>query len=117
MFIEQLREIRKKRKITQDNVAAHLGMLRQSYSAYERGKSVPDAHQLKKLADFFGVSTDYFFGGLSPDLPTAQNEQEQQLLMLSRRAAKIPAAQREKLIKGFEANIDLFLEAMNAVTE
>jgi len=114
MFTEKLREIRKKRKITQDDVAEHLGILRQSYSAYERGISVPDTHQLKKLADFFGVSTDYFFGGASASLHTAQNEQEKQLLMLSRRAEKIPPAQREKLIKGFEANIDLFLEVMNA---
>ncbi|MCL2035081.1 MAG: helix-turn-helix domain-containing protein [Oscillospiraceae bacterium] len=114
MFKEKLREIRKKQKMTQDDVAEHLGILRQSYSAYERGISVPDTYQLKKLADFFKVPTDYFFGGVNPGLPTAQNDQEKQILMLFRRAEKIPSAQREKLIKGFEDNIDLFLEVINA---
>lgn len=114
MLPEKLREIRKKKKITQDEVAEYLGILRQSYSAYERGISVPDAKQLKRLADYFGVSMDYFFGGVNPELTSAQNEQEQQLLVLARRASKIPPQQREKLIKGFEDNIDLFLEAIGA---
>lgn len=114
MFKEKLREIRKEQKVTQDGVAGHLGILRQSYSAYERGVSVPDTYQLKKLADFFGVSMDYFFSGMSAELPTAQNEQEKRLLVLSRRAEQIPQKQREKLINGFEANIELLLEAMGA---
>ncbi len=113
MLPEKLKEIRKKQKIRQDEVAEYLGILRQSYSAYERGISVPDAKQLKKLADFFSVSTDYFFGGLNPDLPSAQNEQEQKLLVLARRASQIPPEQREKLIAGFESNIDLFLQAIS----
>lgn len=112
MLPDKLREIRKKQKITQDEVAEYLGILRQSYSAYERGVSVPDAKQLKRLADYFGVSTDYFFGGVSPSLTSAQNEQEQTLLVLARRASKIPQHQREKLIEAFAANIDLFLEAI-----
>lgn len=114
MLPEKLREVRKKLKITQDEVAEHLGILRQSYSAYERGISVPDAKQLKRLADYFNVSTDYFFGGIKPELPSAQNDDEQKLLLLARRASKIPPKQREKLIEGFEANIDLFLEALDS---
>lgn len=112
MLPEKLREIRKKLKITQSEAAEYLGILRQSYSAYERGVSIPDAKQLKKLADYYGVTTDYFFGGVNPGLPAAQNEQEQKLLVLARRASKIPQKQREKLIEGFAANIDLFLEAL-----
>lgn len=114
MLPQKLREIRKQKKITQDEVAEYLGILRQSYSAYERGISVPDARQLKKLADYFSVSMDYFFGGLNPDLTSAQNEQEQKLLVLARRAQGIPPEQREKLISGFEANVDLFIEAVGS---
>lgn len=112
MLQESLRKIRKERKITQDEVAAFLGVMRQTYSAYERGVSVPDSLTLKKLADYFEVATDYFFGGVNPELGSAQNDQEEKLLMLARRAEQIPTAQREKLIKGFEDNIDLYLEAM-----
>lgn len=112
MLPDRLKEIRKKLKMTQDEVAEHLGILRQSYSAYERGVSVPDARQLKRLADYFDVSTDFFFGGLSPELKSAQNAQEQRLLTIARKASGIPEKQREKLIRGFEANIDVFLEYM-----
>lgn len=114
---EKLRQIRKERKITQDEIASYLGILRQSYSAYERGVSTPDSNQLKRLADYFGVTTDYYFGGINPELGSAQNEQEQKLLVLARKAADIPTQQREKLIKSFEDNIDLYLEAMGLKKE
>jgi transcriptional regulator with XRE-family HTH domain len=109
---EKLKEIRKKKKITQDEIAEHLGILRQSYSAYERGVSLPDAKQLKRLADYFGVTTDFFFGGISPALQSAQNEREQKLLLVARKAEKIPARQLDKLIANFETNIDIYLEAL-----
>jgi transcriptional regulator with XRE-family HTH domain len=112
VLTEKLMEIRKKNKITQDAIAEHLGILRQSYSAYERGVSMPDAKQLKRLADFFGVSTDYFFGGVSPALQSAQNELEQRLLTVARKAERIPARQLDKLIANFEANIEIYLEAL-----
>jgi transcriptional regulator with XRE-family HTH domain len=107
---EKLKEIRKKKKVTQDAIAGHLGILRQSYSAYERGVSMPDAKQLKRLADYFGVSTEFFFGGASPAPQSAQNEREQRLLALARKAERIPACQLDKLIANFEANIDIYLE-------
>jgi transcriptional regulator with XRE-family HTH domain len=112
VLAEKLREIRKKKKVTQDSIAAHLGILRQSYSAYERGVSMPDARQLKRLADFFGVSTDYFFGGANPALHSAQNEREQRLLAVARKAERIPPGLLDRLIANFEANIDIYLEHM-----
>ena len=112
MLKDALRKIRKERRITQDEVATFLGVMRQTYSAYERGVSMPDALTLKKLADYFEVTTDYFFGGINPELDSAQNPQEEKLLLLARRTDQIPPQQREKLIKSFEDNIDLYLEAM-----
>ncbi len=112
MLPTKLKEVRKSRKITQDAVAGHLGVLRQSYSAYERGVSVPDANQLKRLADFFGVSADYFFGGSPEEAMSAQNPNERRLLSLARRAGSIPDKQLHKLIDGFASNIDIVLETM-----
>lgn len=113
MLAEKLRKIRKEKKITQDEISAFLGVKRQTYSAYERRVSVPDSLTLKKLADYFGVSTDYFFSedGIS-QTDGAQNEQEQKLLLLARRAQQIPETQRQKIIHNFEENIELYLDAM-----
>lgn len=112
MLGKRLKKIRKEKKITQEEISVFLGVKRQTYSAYERGVSVPDSLTLKKLADYFGVSTDYFFLDESMPPMGANTPQEQKLLLLARRAERIPQSQRERLFQGFEDNIDLYLEAI-----
>ena len=58
MLGERLTAARKAAKLTQNDVADELGIRRQTYSAYERGDSTPDAHTVGILAKMFGVSTD-----------------------------------------------------------
>ncbi|EGD46265.1 helix-turn-helix domain protein [Ruminiclostridium papyrosolvens DSM 2782] len=57
-----LKTIREEKKITQDQIAQLLNIKRQTYSSYERNKSLPDINILSKLADYFNVSTDYLLG-------------------------------------------------------
>ena len=112
MLGKRLREIRKKRKITQDEIATFLGVKRQTYSAYERSVSVPDAYTLKKLADFFSTSVDYFFLQDDETPVQAMTPQEKRLLILARKAEDLPPAQRERLFQNFEDNVAMFLEAL-----
>lgn len=58
MLGERLAAARKAAKLTQNDVADQLGIRRQTYSAYERGVSTPDAHTMGILAKMFGVSAD-----------------------------------------------------------
>lgn len=113
----RLKKIRKEKKITQEEISGYLGVKRQTYSAYERGVSVPDSLTLKKLADYFGVSTDYFFLDENSPPMGANTPQEQNLLLLARRAERIPESQRERLFKNFEENIDLYLEAIGVTRD
>ena len=117
MIGTRLQSARKAKRINQEEVARYLDVKRQTYSAYERGVSVPDSLTLKKLADFFEVSTEYFFDyeGNAGSRSGAQNEQEEKLLMLARRAEKIPPVLRERILRSFEENIDGYLEAMGAL--
>ncbi|MDR0294079.1 MAG: helix-turn-helix domain-containing protein [Oscillospiraceae bacterium] len=62
MLGDKLAELRKKRGLTQVDVAAFLQISRQAYSTYEVGKHEMDLQSLQKLADFYGVSIDYLFG-------------------------------------------------------
>ena len=114
MIGKRLQAVRKSKRINQEEVARYLDVKRQTYSAYERGVSVPDSLTLKKLADFFEVSMEYFFDyeGNVMSGSGAQNEQEERLLMLARRAEKIPLVLRERILRNFEENIDGYLEAM-----
>lgn len=56
---ERIASARKAKGFSQDYVASQLNMIRQTYGAYERGISIPDALTLSALANLFEVSADY----------------------------------------------------------
>ncbi|MFS0766071.1 helix-turn-helix domain-containing protein [Peribacillus phoenicis] len=60
MIGSKLKKLRGKR--TQEEVALKIGVSRARYSHYENGRSEPDMEILQKMADYFGVSTDYLLG-------------------------------------------------------
>lgn len=115
MLAKRLREIRKERGLRQEEVANFLGVKRQTYSAYERAVSVLDSLTLKKLADFFDVTIDEFF--FDPATDSSLEAQERKVTLLARKTKKIPPDQRELLFKNFEANIDLYLNALGLQDE
>lgn len=53
-----IKKLRDERGFTQSEVAAYLGVSPQAYGNYELGKREMSADVLKKLARYFGVSTD-----------------------------------------------------------
>ncbi|WPS85696.1 helix-turn-helix transcriptional regulator (plasmid) [Brevibacillus halotolerans] len=61
MFSQVIKELRKQNKYTHQYVADQLGITRQAYSNYEKGR-VPDTSIVIKLAELYSVSTDYILG-------------------------------------------------------
>ncbi len=55
----RLKELRKKRGISQLRLAIELGMNQNSISRYESGEREADYRTLIRLADYFNVSIDY----------------------------------------------------------
>jgi len=110
---QRLKQVRRGLGIRQEEISLFLGVKRQTYSAYERGVSIPDSITLKKLADYFGVSIETFFYTSEQD--DSAQQQEQQLLMLARKVSLIPKEKRERLIRNFDENIDMYLDAMGLV--
>ncbi len=53
-----LRYLRKKYGLTQDELREHLNISRQAYSNYERCERIPDLDTLVRIARFFRVSLD-----------------------------------------------------------
>jgi len=61
MFGEKLRAEREKASISQEKLAAQVGLTRNSIVNYERGASYPKTREIYfKLADFFHVNVNYF---------------------------------------------------------
>ncbi|AMX00446.1 helix-turn-helix domain-containing protein [Rummeliibacillus stabekisii] len=57
---EILKSLRGKR--TQEDVSKELGLSRARYSHYENNRVEPDQEILKRLADYYKVTTDYLLG-------------------------------------------------------
>ena len=61
-FTNRLVQLRKKRGLTQQQIADEIGVNRGSYSNWEKGKREPSFENLVKLGDLFDVSLDWLFG-------------------------------------------------------
>ncbi len=59
IFAEKLIKLRKKNGWSQEDLAMHMGVSRQSVSKWESMTSIPDLDKIVKLSKLFGVSTDY----------------------------------------------------------
>ena len=64
-FASNLRRIRESRGLTATRVARALGLSQNTISQYELGAREPNIVTIKRLADFFNVSTDTLFEGVA----------------------------------------------------
>ena len=58
----RIKQLRKKRGITQQRLASELGITQQMLSKYERDISLIKIDVLKRIAVYFNVTTDYLLG-------------------------------------------------------
>ncbi|MBS7301142.1 MAG: helix-turn-helix transcriptional regulator [Eubacteriales bacterium] len=68
MFAENLKKLRKEKGLSQEEMAAKLNVVSRTYGSWERNEREPDFSTLCKIADFFGVSTDYILGRVPMDV-------------------------------------------------
>ena len=61
--------LRTRRELSQEDLAAALGVSRQSVSKWETGQSVPDLDKIIRMADLFGVSVDELVREGEPPAP------------------------------------------------
>ena len=61
-FTNRLVQLRKKRGLTQQQIADEIGVNRGSYSNWEKGKREPSFENLIKLADILDTTTDFLLG-------------------------------------------------------
>lgn len=59
---ERLVELRKKKGVSQRAAAEGIGIQNAQLSGYERGANEPSAAMLARLAEYYGVTTDYLCG-------------------------------------------------------
>ena len=69
----QLKELRKKAGLSQEELAKTLFVSRQAVSKWETGETVPDLENLVALANLFDVSLDYLILGKTTSLERTDN--------------------------------------------
>lgn len=60
--MNRIKGLREERGINQTELCKILGIKQQTLSGYELSQREPDNDMLKKIADYFDVSTDYLLG-------------------------------------------------------
>lgn len=56
---EKFRNLRKNHKLLQSDIASKMNVSLSTVGMWEQGRNQPDTDTVKKLANLFGVSTDY----------------------------------------------------------
>lgn len=74
IFSKRLKDMRRDKGKTQDEMSKLLNIRRSTYGEYERGKIVPPIDKMKVLADYFGVSVDYLMGNTNFQTHEERNE-------------------------------------------
>lgn len=72
-FGEKLQELRRRSGMSQDTLAEKLDVSRQAVSKWERDETMPETEKVIRIAQLFGVSTDY----LLLSNPVRENPQPQ----------------------------------------
>ncbi len=74
-FAENLRKLRKQKKLSQQKLGAMLGYGYTAIANYESGRNTPSLKDLMKLASIFGITLDELAGSVSKAKPSTQEEQ------------------------------------------
>lgn len=77
-FSEKLAELRRRRGLSQEQLADILGVTRQSVSKWEGGTAMPELAKLVALSELFEVSVDYLVKDYLQEPETAEQEDQTQ---------------------------------------
>lgn len=76
-FSEKLKELRKKKGISQEELAKELHITRQSISKWETAAAYPDMEKMKMLSAFYGLTLDELMNQESMGDTLSQQEKEE----------------------------------------
>lgn len=62
MFSKRLKQLRHDGRLTQGDLAFRFGVTQQAIAKWEAGRALPGPETLSRIAEFFGVTTDYLLG-------------------------------------------------------
>ena len=61
-FPERLKELREDKMLTKSQLAREVGFSQSAITRWENAQQIPNIDDAIKIAQYFGVTTDYLFG-------------------------------------------------------
>lgn len=113
--MEIIRELRKEKGLTQQQLADRVGISNVSLSNYERGTQMPDLNTLARIAVELDVSTDILLG-ISEEVPESEMPRTEEAKILAKGIDKLSKEQREQalsVIKAMFAKYEDYFEREN----
>jgi transcriptional regulator with XRE-family HTH domain len=99
---ERLVEWRKKRNLTQEQLAQKVNTTKGTISNYENGHSAPPHETLVSIADVLNISTDYLLG--RTDDPTPPSEKPKPYYVLREKDERDIARDLERMMSDLESD-------------
>ncbi len=81
-FGKRLKAIRKKNKMTQEQLADKLILTAESVSRIENGKGICMPEHVTQICQIFNISADYFFFGLEKELVPEKSNQIKEIVSI-----------------------------------
>lgn len=103
---DRIQYLRKKKGISQEELADQMLISRQAVSKWESGLSAPDLEKIVMLSDYFEVTTDYLLKGVEPKV----EERIVEKIVTVEKQVSVPVK-----TKGKEADAMLFTVAGTAI--
>jgi transcriptional regulator with XRE-family HTH domain len=75
MFYDTLKKLCEEKNISPSKAATECGISRSTVTWWKQHKTSPNSEQVSKLAEYFGVSTDYLLGNDQKEKPAQNNVQ------------------------------------------
>jgi transcriptional regulator with XRE-family HTH domain len=85
MIGDNLKLLRKRKKVSQEEIANELGLTRSSYSGYENGVAEPNLSTLIKFSSYYNISLDK---------------------LIKRKLSEVSEAEWDKIDKGIDADVE-----------
>ena len=89
-----LKDLRKEKEITQEQLAEELGVSGRTISRWETGKNMPDISLLVEIAEFFDVSIPEIIKG-----ERKSESMEEEVKEISETMSDYAKAEKEELVK------------------
>ena len=121
LIADSLKAIRQSKRMTQKQVAEHIGVNTQTYATYERGRNEPPAEIIIRLSYLYNIPTDFIMqkDNVTKEKSTVLNQLDDFKAVIDEMRGKILSgdAETRKEIGRLADTLDKFVEIIRKFEE